>query len=86
MPGGSSSDCPHLECVGEITKEELIQKSHVSMESSIARAYSISGQLFSCVYKYLLSFHTKELLKGQGQQKELKECRNKGDKCQSLGD
>ncbi|XP_012670814.1 ubiquitin carboxyl-terminal hydrolase 33 [Clupea harengus] len=28
MPAGSSSDCPHLECVGEITKEELIQKSH----------------------------------------------------------
>ncbi|KAG5285528.1 hypothetical protein AALO_G00004400 [Alosa alosa] len=28
MPVGSSSDCPHLECVGEITKEELIQKSH----------------------------------------------------------
>uniref|UniRef100_A0A665XDQ9 Ubiquitin carboxyl-terminal hydrolase n=1 Tax=Echeneis naucrates TaxID=173247 RepID=A0A665XDQ9_ECHNA len=22
------SDCPHLDCVGEITKEELIQKSH----------------------------------------------------------
>uniref|UniRef100_A0A672L5P9 Ubiquitin carboxyl-terminal hydrolase n=1 Tax=Sinocyclocheilus grahami TaxID=75366 RepID=A0A672L5P9_SINGR len=22
------NDCPHLECVGEITKEELIQKSH----------------------------------------------------------
>ncbi|XP_066537340.1 ubiquitin carboxyl-terminal hydrolase 33 [Hoplias malabaricus] len=28
MPAGSSCDCPHLECVGEITKEELIQKSH----------------------------------------------------------
>ncbi|KAM4604818.1 ubiquitin carboxyl-terminal hydrolase 33 isoform 1-T1 [Polymixia lowei] len=28
MPSGSSCDCPHLECVGEITKEELIQKSH----------------------------------------------------------
>ncbi|XP_051989437.1 LOW QUALITY PROTEIN: ubiquitin carboxyl-terminal hydrolase 33 [Xyrauchen texanus] len=28
MPGASSNDCPHLECVGEITKEELIQKSH----------------------------------------------------------
>ncbi|XP_071780420.1 ubiquitin carboxyl-terminal hydrolase 33 [Centroberyx gerrardi] len=28
MPSGSSSDCPHLDCVGEITKEELIQKSH----------------------------------------------------------
>ncbi|KAM6948949.1 ubiquitin carboxyl-terminal hydrolase 33 isoform 2-T2 [Aplochiton taeniatus] len=28
MPSGSGSDCPHLECVGEITKEELIQKSH----------------------------------------------------------
>ncbi|XP_030629830.1 ubiquitin carboxyl-terminal hydrolase 33 [Chanos chanos] len=28
MPVGSNSDCPHLECVGEITKEELIQKSH----------------------------------------------------------
>ncbi|XP_055007804.1 ubiquitin carboxyl-terminal hydrolase 33 isoform X3 [Boleophthalmus pectinirostris] len=28
MPPGSSSDCPHLDCVGEITKEELIQKSH----------------------------------------------------------
>uniref|UniRef100_A0A3B3SBB5 Ubiquitin carboxyl-terminal hydrolase 33 n=1 Tax=Paramormyrops kingsleyae TaxID=1676925 RepID=A0A3B3SBB5_9TELE len=26
-PGGSS-DCPHLQCVGEVTKEELIQKSH----------------------------------------------------------
>lgn len=26
----SSCDCPHLDCVGEITKEELIQKSHVS--------------------------------------------------------
>lgn len=25
----SSCDCPHLDCVGEITKEELIQKSHV---------------------------------------------------------
>uniref|UniRef100_A0A673BEE8 Ubiquitin carboxyl-terminal hydrolase n=1 Tax=Sphaeramia orbicularis TaxID=375764 RepID=A0A673BEE8_9TELE len=24
----SSCDCPHLDCVGEITKEELIQKSH----------------------------------------------------------
>ncbi|XP_075877900.1 ubiquitin carboxyl-terminal hydrolase 33 [Nelusetta ayraudi] len=24
----SSSDCPHLECVGEVTKEELILKSH----------------------------------------------------------
>uniref|UniRef100_A0A672L7S6 Ubiquitin carboxyl-terminal hydrolase n=1 Tax=Sinocyclocheilus grahami TaxID=75366 RepID=A0A672L7S6_SINGR len=30
MSGASSNDCPHLECVGEITKEELIQKSHVS--------------------------------------------------------
>ncbi|XP_016147058.1 ubiquitin carboxyl-terminal hydrolase 33 [Sinocyclocheilus grahami] len=28
MSGASSNDCPHLECVGEITKEELIQKSH----------------------------------------------------------
>ncbi|KAK7944879.1 hypothetical protein WMY93_000607 [Mugilogobius chulae] len=28
MPPASSSDCPHLDCVGEITKEELIQKSH----------------------------------------------------------
>uniref|UniRef100_A0A674DAL2 Ubiquitin carboxyl-terminal hydrolase n=1 Tax=Salmo trutta TaxID=8032 RepID=A0A674DAL2_SALTR len=28
MPVESSSDCPHLECVGEITKEELIHKSH----------------------------------------------------------
>lgn len=26
----SSCDCPHLDCVGEVTKEELIQKSHVS--------------------------------------------------------
>ncbi|KAL0966971.1 hypothetical protein UPYG_G00302910 [Umbra pygmaea] len=25
---GSCSDCPHLECVGEITKEDLIHKSH----------------------------------------------------------
>lgn len=30
MPPASSCDCPHLDCVGEITKEELIQKSHVS--------------------------------------------------------
>ncbi|XP_029930314.1 ubiquitin carboxyl-terminal hydrolase 33 isoform X2 [Myripristis murdjan] len=28
MPSGSSSDCLHLDCVGEITKEELIEKSH----------------------------------------------------------
>ncbi|XP_042164254.1 ubiquitin carboxyl-terminal hydrolase 33-like [Oncorhynchus tshawytscha] len=28
MPVCSSSDCPHLQCVGEITKEELILKSH----------------------------------------------------------
>ncbi|KAG7259885.1 hypothetical protein CRUP_038010 [Coryphaenoides rupestris] len=28
MPSAQSSDCPHLECVGEITKEELIHKSH----------------------------------------------------------
>ncbi|KAK6302227.1 hypothetical protein J4Q44_G00265820 [Coregonus suidteri] len=28
MPVCSSSDCPHLQCVGEITKEELIHKSH----------------------------------------------------------
>uniref|UniRef100_A0A8D3CXN2 Ubiquitin carboxyl-terminal hydrolase 33 n=1 Tax=Scophthalmus maximus TaxID=52904 RepID=A0A8D3CXN2_SCOMX len=28
MPLVSSCDCPHLDCVGEITKEELIQKSH----------------------------------------------------------
>ncbi|KAI2667324.1 Ubiquitin carboxyl-terminal hydrolase 33 [Labeo rohita] len=28
MSGATSNDCPHLECVGEITKEELIQKSH----------------------------------------------------------
>uniref|UniRef100_A0A3Q2E6S8 Ubiquitin carboxyl-terminal hydrolase n=1 Tax=Cyprinodon variegatus TaxID=28743 RepID=A0A3Q2E6S8_CYPVA len=28
MPPTSSCDCPHLDCVGEITKEELIQKSH----------------------------------------------------------
>ncbi|XP_028825090.1 ubiquitin carboxyl-terminal hydrolase 33-like isoform X2 [Denticeps clupeoides] len=28
MPAGANSDCPHLECVGEITKEELIHKSH----------------------------------------------------------
>uniref|UniRef100_A0A669CPY6 Ubiquitin carboxyl-terminal hydrolase n=1 Tax=Oreochromis niloticus TaxID=8128 RepID=A0A669CPY6_ORENI len=28
MPPVSSCDCPHLDCVGEITKEELIQKSH----------------------------------------------------------
>uniref|UniRef100_A0A8C7HQN4 Ubiquitin carboxyl-terminal hydrolase 33 n=1 Tax=Oncorhynchus kisutch TaxID=8019 RepID=A0A8C7HQN4_ONCKI len=28
MPVESSSDCPHLECVGEITKDELIHKSH----------------------------------------------------------
>ncbi|KAJ8406397.1 hypothetical protein AAFF_G00306280 [Aldrovandia affinis] len=27
-PAAANSDCPHLECVGEITKEELIQKSH----------------------------------------------------------
>ncbi|XP_035278266.1 ubiquitin carboxyl-terminal hydrolase 33 [Anguilla anguilla] len=27
-PAGANGDCPHLECVGEITKEELIQKSH----------------------------------------------------------
>ncbi|XP_054616809.1 ubiquitin carboxyl-terminal hydrolase 33 isoform X1 [Dunckerocampus dactyliophorus] len=28
MPLAPSCDCPHLDCVGEITKEELIQKSH----------------------------------------------------------
>ncbi|XP_057713253.1 ubiquitin carboxyl-terminal hydrolase 33 [Corythoichthys intestinalis] len=28
MPPAPSCDCPHLDCVGEITKEELIQKSH----------------------------------------------------------
>ncbi|XP_076004469.1 ubiquitin carboxyl-terminal hydrolase 33 isoform X2 [Genypterus blacodes] len=28
MSPGLSCDCPHLDCVGEITKEELIQKSH----------------------------------------------------------
>uniref|UniRef100_A0A8C9WY79 Ubiquitin carboxyl-terminal hydrolase n=1 Tax=Sander lucioperca TaxID=283035 RepID=A0A8C9WY79_SANLU len=28
MPPASSCDCPHLDSVGEITKEELIQKSH----------------------------------------------------------
>uniref|UniRef100_A0A671N004 Ubiquitin carboxyl-terminal hydrolase n=1 Tax=Sinocyclocheilus anshuiensis TaxID=1608454 RepID=A0A671N004_9TELE len=28
MSGASSNECPHLECVGEITKEELILKSH----------------------------------------------------------
>uniref|UniRef100_A0A3B5MQY3 Ubiquitin carboxyl-terminal hydrolase n=1 Tax=Xiphophorus couchianus TaxID=32473 RepID=A0A3B5MQY3_9TELE len=28
MPPASSCDCPHLDCVGEITKEELIQKSN----------------------------------------------------------
>uniref|UniRef100_A0A673GVK0 Ubiquitin carboxyl-terminal hydrolase n=1 Tax=Sinocyclocheilus rhinocerous TaxID=307959 RepID=A0A673GVK0_9TELE len=28
MLAASSNDCPHLDCVGEITKEELIQKSH----------------------------------------------------------
>ncbi|KAK2860906.1 hypothetical protein Q7C36_005072 [Tachysurus vachellii] len=28
MLAASSCDCPHLECVGEITKDELIQKSH----------------------------------------------------------
>ncbi|XP_061587793.1 ubiquitin carboxyl-terminal hydrolase 33 isoform X2 [Cololabis saira] len=28
MPLASSCDCPHLDCVGEITKDELIQKSH----------------------------------------------------------
>uniref|UniRef100_A0A3B3SA57 Ubiquitin carboxyl-terminal hydrolase 33 n=1 Tax=Paramormyrops kingsleyae TaxID=1676925 RepID=A0A3B3SA57_9TELE len=32
-PGGSS-DCPHLQCVGEVTKEELIQKSHVSRDNA----------------------------------------------------
>ena len=36
MPAGSSGDCPHLECVGEITKEELIQKSHVSVPSVLS--------------------------------------------------
>lgn len=25
----STCDCPHLDCVGEVTKEELIHKSHV---------------------------------------------------------
>lgn len=30
MPPAPSCDCPHLDCVGEITKEELIHKSHVS--------------------------------------------------------
>uniref|UniRef100_A0A8C1NVH0 Ubiquitin carboxyl-terminal hydrolase n=1 Tax=Cyprinus carpio TaxID=7962 RepID=A0A8C1NVH0_CYPCA len=28
MSAASSNDCPHLDSVGEITKEELIQKSH----------------------------------------------------------
>uniref|UniRef100_A0A8C3B0B1 Ubiquitin carboxyl-terminal hydrolase n=1 Tax=Cyclopterus lumpus TaxID=8103 RepID=A0A8C3B0B1_CYCLU len=28
MLPASGCDCPHLDCVGEITKEELIQKSH----------------------------------------------------------
>ncbi|XP_061695015.1 ubiquitin carboxyl-terminal hydrolase 33 [Syngnathoides biaculeatus] len=28
MPPAPSCDCPHLDCVGEITKEELIHKSH----------------------------------------------------------
>uniref|UniRef100_A0A671QLS0 Ubiquitin carboxyl-terminal hydrolase n=1 Tax=Sinocyclocheilus anshuiensis TaxID=1608454 RepID=A0A671QLS0_9TELE len=28
MSAASSNDCPHLDCVGEITKEELIRKSH----------------------------------------------------------
>lgn len=31
-----SSNCPHLESVGEITKEELIQKSHVSYSSLLS--------------------------------------------------
>lgn len=34
------SNCPHLESVGEITKEELIQKSHVSCSSLLSSYHS----------------------------------------------
>uniref|UniRef100_A0A671N4I8 Ubiquitin carboxyl-terminal hydrolase n=1 Tax=Sinocyclocheilus anshuiensis TaxID=1608454 RepID=A0A671N4I8_9TELE len=46
MSGASSNECPHLECVGEITKEELILKSHVSpyQEDPVS-----SYNLISCI-------------------------------------
>uniref|UniRef100_A0A672I420 Ubiquitin carboxyl-terminal hydrolase n=1 Tax=Salarias fasciatus TaxID=181472 RepID=A0A672I420_SALFA len=44
MPPASSCDCPHLDCVGEITKEELIQKSHVSDLRSNGCAYVGCGE------------------------------------------
>lgn len=42
MSGASGNDCPHLECVGEITKEELIQKSHVSPHQDPVTTFIIS--------------------------------------------
>lgn len=53
MPSGSSSDCLHLDCVGEITKEELIEKSHVSS------LHSWSCPLVYCIKP---SYHTLSLL------------------------
>uniref|UniRef100_A0A8C5C6D7 Ubiquitin carboxyl-terminal hydrolase n=1 Tax=Gadus morhua TaxID=8049 RepID=A0A8C5C6D7_GADMO len=43
----AQGDCPHLECVGEITKEELIQKSHVS-RLSCGEVFSNSPSLCLC--------------------------------------
>uniref|UniRef100_A0A8C7N003 Ubiquitin carboxyl-terminal hydrolase n=1 Tax=Oncorhynchus kisutch TaxID=8019 RepID=A0A8C7N003_ONCKI len=52
MPVCSSSDCPHLQCVGEITKEELILKSHVS--PPVLTLTSLNG----CVYVGCGESHT----------------------------
>lgn len=38
----SSCDCPHLDCVGEVTKEELIQKSHVCNPQSPSSPLALS--------------------------------------------
>ncbi|MGH0148573.1 UNVERIFIED_CONTAM: hypothetical protein FKN15_026501 [Acipenser sinensis] len=71
------NDCPHLESVGEITKEELIQKSHVSDLSLLLLvvSYFTSAGLYTIltiVQSRAFYIHTQEVpVPGSGRRLEL---------------
>ncbi|XP_041847241.1 ubiquitin carboxyl-terminal hydrolase 33 isoform X1 [Melanotaenia boesemani] len=59
MPPSSSCDCPHLDCVGEITKEELIQKSHGQCQDCKVRGPNLWACLENgCAYVGCGESHT----------------------------
>lgn len=63
----SSCDCPHLDCVGEVTKEELIQKSHVCNPLFCIVPFNLTPYFLQILKRSLALFNFKFFVSNQRQ-------------------